>query len=370
MTSDSNRTSIIFTGSSSGGHLLPGLAVAQEMNGIRPDGDICFVTAGRKIEDPIFQPYPDFQRRTLEVPLMKMLMKNPFRLASQVKKLLDQSQQLIREIKPAAVVGLGGVQAVPLVRAAHMNHVPVVLMEQNVIPGKATQFATRYATRICLSFEETRKYFSRNSRCVFTGNPIRQELVEQFQNLGNERSDSNSNTLLISGGSQGATAVNEAVMSMVQSNRESFKGWKIIHQTGNTQVEKVRDRYQQLGITAKVSAYFEDMAGLYQQASIVICRAGATTLAELATAGKSVIAVPYPNSSRDHQLLNAKWYAVRNAARVVEQTTTEETSGKIWSEFQRLMTDPSMQEQLACNMRQFGQPEAAIRVRDEILKLI
>lgn len=363
--------SILFTGSSSGGHLVPGLAVAEQLRLIGAECHTPFITAGRPVEEQIFQGDSHIERIMLNVPALAQLKKQPCRTLYDGYRSMRESQALIRSHRPRVVVGLGGMQMVPIVRAAALEKIPVILLEQNSVPGRATQFAARYARRICLSFEGSESHFRDRHKCVLVGNPLRQSLVDRFTSTTVSRGEDDNQsasqkTLLILGGSQGATAVNNAVLDCVTQNRDQFQGWQMLHQTGASQLSEIQDRYRSLGIDHSVQPYFDDMPRLYQQATIVVSRAGATTLAELALAQKATVVIPYPNSARDHQEKNAAALDAANALRVVLQTSGEQTAEALWRELQELMNSPTIRHELASKIGTFAHPDAARMVVDEI----
>jgi UDP-N-acetylglucosamine--N-acetylmuramyl-(pentapeptide) pyrophosphoryl-undecaprenol N-acetylglucosamine transferase len=292
---------------------------------------------------------------------------NNWRAYRQARAIMDREQ-------PSVVVGLGGFASVPPVLAAWRAGVPIVLLEQNVVPGKATRWLSRFANVVCLPWPQAANGLPRGVKTIVTGNPIRAEiakLADEHQTETQARASGETSslalrvrvetsTLLILGGSQGAASLNAEVLDALATFRAELAGWRIVHQTGVADLDAIRQRYAALSLDANVQPFIVDMADAYRSATIVISRAGATTLAELACAGVPAILVPLATSAHDHQRLNARLFADRSAALMIEPPSS--VANSLGSTLTLLLSDSSLRDQLRQNLRPLAQPQAAITV--------
>ncbi len=361
-----SRRSILFAAGGSGGHLFPAIAVAEELQRRASELRLGIVASEKEIDRSILARYP-FERHHLASVSPGRIFRQPWTVLSKNWHAWQVARQLIREQSPAVVVGCGGFASVPLVFAAIRAGVPVVLLEQNLIPGRANVWLSRWATRLCLSFEETLAYLPATVQrraadaVTVTGNPVRQLMLpngvdsrmggpepmsgREGEALAEPRSGEDAvpgsrlsrsfalsvkpvpprlpNQLLILGGSQGARHLNEAVAEWVSTRPTALAGWHLIHQTGVADQQTIAQRYSLLSgfLQAEAVSFITDPAHYYRSATLVIARAGATTLAELACLAAPTVLVPLPTAARDHQTANARWYADRGAARVATEST-------------------------------------------------
>jgi UDP-N-acetylglucosamine--N-acetylmuramyl-(pentapeptide) pyrophosphoryl-undecaprenol N-acetylglucosamine transferase len=286
------------------------------------------------------------------------LKRNPGRFAWRNWSAYRAARRVLEEMRPAAVIGCGGFASVPPVLAASHAGVPILLLEQNASPGRATVWLARRAAGVCVAFEESVAELPRGVRIVITGNPVREEIAA----LAGERRGARDRvrTLLVLGGSQGAGSLNAAVSAACLKLAGELRGWRVIHQTGPGQEGPVLDGYAKWGIDAVVEPFLADMAGAYRAADVVISRAGATTLAELACAGLPAVLVPYPHAARDHQRHNAEALAHKGAAVcVIEQTDSIETVRILVQAVAPLLRGESQRSALSAAMRQRARPDAA-----------
>lgn len=356
----------LFSGGGTGGHLFPGLAVAEELRARDPEARIVFVGSGRAIEQEIVSAH-GYEHVILPVEPSTTLRRNPLRFFWRSWRSIRQATALLARHRPAAVIGLGGFASVPVVWAASRQGVPAVLLEQNIVAGRATRLLSRRASLICLSFSETTDDLPQSARTALTGNPVRREIAAlhrgtDFQSIPADRSDGLQHrpTLLVLGGSQGAVAVNEAVLAAVESLAPQLAEWKIVHQTGQADASRTAALYRQLGLSHEVRPFFEDLPALYARATLAISRAGATTLAELACAGCPAILVPYPNSVRDHQRLNALAFERAGAASVLEQQPEPERTAEMLA--RKLLDLLHNRRSMQSAMRSLARPGAAQEV--------
>ena len=328
----------IFAGGGTGGHLFPGIAVAQELQRRETDSRILFVGSERDLERTILTRY-QFEHRSLPVESLRTLTRNPFRFVLGNWHAWRTAYRMIETEKPAAVIGLGGYASAPIVWAAARSRIPVILLEQNVIPGRTTRWLSRSAVRVCVSFPESASRLPQSANIQCHRQSLRHEIANMHAHLS-ATGEKEPFELLVLGGSQGADSLNEAVVEAIKLSSKELPRWRIVHQTGPRQTDAIRDAYRQLSLTAAVESFFDDMAARYRAASLVISRAGATTLAELACCGLPMLLVPYPQAADDHQQANALSYQSSGAAVVVgHQSNSHETGVKLATALQSLLID-------------------------------
>lgn len=352
---------LILAGGGTGGHLTPGLAVATELRQRAPDARVVFVGSDRPIDQRLLAGQ---ERRVLSPLPLRSAWRSPARFAWAWWQAHRQARALLAEVGPHVVCGLGGLASIPLIRAACQAGLPTLLLEQNVIPGRANRWLARSAHRVCVSFRETIDLLPHPDRCRLTGNPVR----PAFASLAKVGSGpvTNPSTVLILGGSQGAQPLNNALLAQLPESPAVWKNFHWVHQTGDTATDELRDAYLRAGLSAEVAAFFPDLERRLPQAAVVVTRAGATTLAELACAGVASLLVPYPQAADDHQRANARAYSVQRAAVVVEQEGAKPFPRRLAETLTDLLTDPEARQELAGHLRQLAHPQAAARVVDEL----
>lgn len=359
---------VAITGGGTGGHLYPGLAVAEQFR--THEHELLYVGSSRGLEAEVV---PKQGIPFLAVPSMG-LVGNPWRKGLALMALgLGSLKALfrLRQWKADLVVGTGGFVSVPAVVAARLLGVPVVLLEQNAIPGRATQLMSRFSQAVCLSFEETASFFpGRNT--VWTGNPLRQSIatVDKKQACSHLELDPEKPTLLVAGASQGAASINSALLQALPTWRD--KSWNILHLTGRNHLARVVARTESLfdgseKLTYRAYGFRQDMEMLYSAADLVVSRAGATTIAELTCLGVPAIFVPYPYAG-GHQKENARVVVENGGAR---QIADAEVGEKLKAQVEALLEDRALLEEMSVLCKQTSQPEAARNVFDvccEVMK--
>lgn len=357
----------VFAGGGTGGHLFPGIAVAASLIKIQPDARFLFVGSGRTVEQSILRE-AGFDALTLNVHPAATARRHPLRFLRGHLADWSEARRLIDNDKPAAVIGLGGLASFAVASAAIRRRVPVVLLEQNVIPGRATRRLSRRAV-VCSSFEETAQHLPGAMEVVFTGNPLRPEISCVKPAPPSEIA--RRNTLLILGGSQGSRQVNDGVLKAAKqivsgSAAEILRRWNVIHQTGPTDVEAVRANWRSFGIAATVEPFFDDLPQKYLQASLVVSRAGATTLAELACLNLPSILIPYEHARDDHQTANAAVFQKAGAARLIDPRVSSFES-QFESTLTELVTSPMLREEISANCEALAKRNAAGKVAAIVL---
>jgi UDP-N-acetylglucosamine--N-acetylmuramyl-(pentapeptide) pyrophosphoryl-undecaprenol N-acetylglucosamine transferase len=345
--------------------LTPGLALAVEIQKDEPDSRILFVGSDKPLERRLVAA-AGYEHCVLPVESSESLARHPLRFAWRSWRSWREARRLLRERPPAAVIGLGGFASVPAVWAASRTGLRTLILEQNAVPGRATRILAGRAAAVCLAFEEAEAHLKRAVRIALTGNPVRAEIAELARETANRDTASDQAAipvLLILGGSQGAEGLNDAVCRVVSSAPGELEGWRIVHQTGSAQADQIASTYSERGIDHEVRPFFDDMAARYRRASVVVSRAGATTLAELACAGRPAILVPYPYAADRHQHANARVFARAGAALVVEhQASSEATAEALAAALVGLVRDNEQRATMCAAMRNLARPDAARNV--------
>lgn len=352
----------LFAGGGTGGHLFPGLAVAEELRERRPGCRIVFVGSERPIEAEILAEAGE-EHVPLPIRSSADLKTRPWRFVLDNVRAVCAAGRLLEDHRPRAVLGLGGFASFPLLLQAQWQRVPMLLLEQNAIPGRVTRWQARKARAVCLTFPESAQRLPR-APCQVTGNPVRQSIAQ----LAQLRGEFDGRILLVLGGSQGAESLNQAVRAWVAEQRELLNGWTIWHQTGPRQQAEIAAEYARLGVPAEVAPFWSDLPERYAAAGLVVSRAGATTIAELLCAGKPMVLLPYPHAADDHQRANAASLVQAGAAEVVEHAIdAAETARRLAEVLTPLLGDPDRRRRLADAARALARPNAARTVVDLLL---
>jgi UDP-N-acetylglucosamine--N-acetylmuramyl-(pentapeptide) pyrophosphoryl-undecaprenol N-acetylglucosamine transferase len=299
---------MIVAGGGTGGHLFPGLAVAEAL-AAQEDVSILFVGSAYGFEARAL-PRTRFSFRALHVRGVRGRgVRGVLEFVWRLPLAVLQSWHIVGTFRPTLVLGLGGYGSVPVAVAAWLRRIPLLLLEQNAHPGLANRGLARLARKICTTYAESAHFFPAG-KAVHTGNPVRQ--------LSCARGPSPEHfTIFAFGGSQGAHAINCAMAGAAAILAKQVPGLRILHQTGAADLEWVKRRYEELGVDVEVFEFVRDMGDAYGRADLVVCRAGATTLAELSTVAKPSILVPYPFAADDHQRMNAEILRDRGAAEMI-----------------------------------------------------
>lgn len=350
---------VILAGGGTGGHLFPGLAVAREFQQRDVNSTIMFVGTAQGIERRII-PAEGF---TLEMIPVKGLKGRGLRgwldALYGVPAGLCRSLTIIRRFRPDLVIGLGGYAAGPCVLAAKLRRLPCAIMEQNLRPGFTNRTLARIVDRVFTAYPESVGYFSR-ARVTDSGNPVRWRTLPQVERSAKF-------TLLIFGGSAGAHRVNIAAVEALAQLQALGTLLRVIHQTGQADFSSVQQAYAALPFECEVLPFIDKMDEAYAKADLVICRAGASTVAELTAYGKAAVLVPYPYAIDDHQRWNAEALRDRGAA---EMILDRELSGTILAQrLRRYVAEPGRIQAMAAAARALGRPDAAGRIVSECYAL-
>lgn len=355
---------IMFAGGGTGGHLFPGISLAQEFKRRFPDLDIVFAGTRKGLEVRVI---PPLGYRLVFVKIGGLVGKG---LLQRLKVIVSLPQALVQALvllvryQPDLVVGLGGYASAPLLVAARMAAIPLVIQEQNAFPGLVNRCLAPFAAAIFIAFEKARKKLH-NRNIINTGNPVRADFVPLAESYD---VNPDSFVILTLGGSLGAHSLNETVPAAIARLKESGIPVKAIHQTGSKELERVRDVYQDSGIQAEVADFFADMGEKYAKADLVICRAGALTLAELALVGRPAVLIPYPHAAHDHQQFNAQVFVEKGAALMLkDQALNEEALASMLLD---LYQDSDRRRQMALAASSLGRSRAAVQIVDACLQIM
>ena len=357
-----NSPRVLFAGGGSGGHLFPGLAVAEEIRRRVPSSRILFCGPDRQIDRTILSA-SSYDHECLPLRSPAEAARNPLRYCGDLWRGSRQGDQIVKDFAPDVCVGLGSFASVPLAISALRRRLPVVLLEQNVSPGRATWWLSHRASLVCASFGETLWQLPRRVRTVVTGNPVRRSYITASSA---STPPSSPPLLLILGGSYGAAGVNQLCLAALPALANNLNSWQIFHQSGARDLERVQTEYTRLGLPATVAAFVPNLAELQQRATIVISRAGATTLAELACLGKACLLIPLPRAARNHQRANASLYAQAHAAHMIEEGPA--AADRLTTILQELLSDPALIDLLSANIRLLARPEATRQVTDCVMQ--
>jgi UDP-N-acetylglucosamine--N-acetylmuramyl-(pentapeptide) pyrophosphoryl-undecaprenol N-acetylglucosamine transferase len=354
---------IVIAGGGTGGHLFPGIAIAEEFLKRDKETKVIFIGTKKGIESRLLARL-GYELQIIDIEGvkgrgMKALAKGAF----QIPKSLWQSRSILKQFGPDVVFGVGGYASGPAVLAAYFMNIPTAIAEQNAIPGMTNKILGHFADKIFVTYAQTQECFSQN-KVVLSGNPVRASFAAKHAQPGIK----DHRQLLIFGGSQGAEAINKSVMAMLPPLQKMKDRIKILHQTGLQQMEEVKKAYQQCGIQAEVTDFIMDMAEAYADADLIICRAGATSLAEITAAGKAAILIPYPWAANDHQLKNAQALEAEGAAVVILE---QELSGdKLFGVVENLLQDEKKLRMMEKNSLRISKINAASTIVDACVQLV
>jgi UDP-N-acetylglucosamine--N-acetylmuramyl-(pentapeptide) pyrophosphoryl-undecaprenol N-acetylglucosamine transferase len=310
---------VVFAGGGTGGHLFPGIAVARALVRRHPDAYVVFVGTGRGIEARALA-REGFRFEPIRS--AGLMGKSPGAIARTVALApltVFDAACVLRRARPDLVIGLGGYSAGPVVLLAALAGRSTMVMEQNAVPGMTNRMLAPVVRAAAVSFEATTSCFG--TKAFVSGNPVREGFFDAARI--DRAARAGPPAVLVLGGSQGAHTLNVALVAAAPGLAAMSGGIRIIHQTGERDRDRVRGAYRQAGVHARVEAFFETLHEQMRAADVVVCRAGATTLAEVAAAGLPAVIVPLPTAAGDHQRRNAAVFAAAGAAEVIEEIDLE-----------------------------------------------
>jgi UDP-N-acetylglucosamine--N-acetylmuramyl-(pentapeptide) pyrophosphoryl-undecaprenol N-acetylglucosamine transferase len=345
---------IMMAGGGTGGHVVPLLAVAREL---QARGHQSVFVGTRTGFEAKLVPAAGFPLEFIEIGGLKRVGAiRTMRTLAQLPLSVRRVVALLRQHQPAAIFSMGGYAAGPVVLAALWKRLPIVVMEPNAMPGLTNRQIGRFVTRALVSFREAARFFPPGKSEV-TGLPVRPEFFAITPKPREAKF-----TVLITGGSQGSRTLNQAVAGSWRYFREAAIPVKLIHQTGMAAYESLARKFVESGVEGKIMPFIDDMPAAFAQADLVICRAGAGAVAELAAAGKPSILVPLPTAADQHQLRNAEALARAGAAQLVLDQAMD--GGRLFEEVARLRSQPDVLKQMGEQARTFAHPDAARRAAE------
>lgn len=352
---------IIIAGGGTGGHLFPALALAEEIKAMDASTEIIFVGTRRGLEAKLV-PARGYRLEFLDVLGLKKKTKLE-KAKSFVKAIIStfEALKMMRRLRPDGVMGSGGYSSGPAVLAAGLLGIKTAILEQNALPGLTNRILGRIAGRIYIAFEEAGRFFP-PARTVFSGNPVRKDILGIKDDIVGKKTKF---SLLVFGGSQGATAINAAFLDTAEYLTDIWDGLRVIHQTGRDGFEKTSEAYKRKGINVEIHDFIDDMAGAYAGCDLVVCRAGATSIAEITALGIPAILIPYPFSADGHQEINAASLVKKGAAIMIRQD--ELTGNVLGSLIRRLFINPIELRKMREGMKKIGRPEASKAIASDYL---
>ncbi|MDD5167233.1 MAG: undecaprenyldiphospho-muramoylpentapeptide beta-N-acetylglucosaminyltransferase [Syntrophales bacterium] len=357
---------IIIAGGGTGGHLFPGIAIAEAFMKRDPGNEVLFIGTERGIEKRVI-PEMGYPLRLLDVEGIKG--RGLAKAASALLKIpnsMMQSFRILRDYSPQVVIGVGGYASAPAVLAAALMGIPTAIAEQNALPGVTNRILGRFVKRIFLSFPDAEGWFPPR-KAVVTGNPVRDSFREAVR-TEEEKKAGGPFTLLIFGGSQGAHVINMAVVEALDLLADVKDGMEIIHQTGQKDYETVAAAYRKAGFKADVRPFIMDMSTCYRRADLLVCRAGATSVAEITATGKASILIPFARAVADHQTKNAEFLVNACAAAMIAESAL--TGKTLAQKIRNLQHRPDEIRRMEDNAVKLGNWRAADDIVDAAIALL
>ena len=358
---------VVIAGGGTGGHLYPGIAVARELLARQPDAQISFAGTAKGIEARVVP------REGFVLDLIRSGGLKGKSIADRARGafllplgLLDASR-IVTARRPDLVIGVGGYSSGPVVMIAALRGVPTMLLEQNAVPGLTNRILARFVRAAAVTFDATAAFFG--AKAFVSGNPVRPEFLAAAGSQKESASDERISgaRVLVFGGSQGAHAINVAMVEAAAQLAAGSPAVRLTHQTGERDVEMVRGAYRQAGLQAVVEPFLYDMGRQLGEADVIVCRAGATTLAEITAAGKAAILIPLPTATDDHQRKNAEALAASGASEVLLQ---KDMTGAVLAErLLALARDRERRARMASAARSLARPDAAKVIVDKALEI-
>ena len=358
----------VFAGGGTGGHLFPGLAVARRLRLIDGAATISFAGCGKPFERRIVEA-AGFRYLAIAAHPLPRGPASAIRFLSQNLAGYRAARQFLKDNNVSVVVGLGGYASAATGRAAISLSVPLLLLEQNAVAGRATRWLAPAASVVCLAFDEARAGLPPGPRVFTTGTPTSAELSWLAAQATPPRRSRKQKQLLVLGGSGGSEQINEAVPRALYKLRHLLTSWRIVHQSGAGRDTSTRVLYGKLNLPATVTPMIANMPTVLRETDLVVSRAGGTTLAELAAAAVPAVLVPYPRAADDHQRANAEAMAAGGGCCCVESGSAVRLDDDLISAITPLLTDRQLRGEMSANIRQFARADATEAVVSLVLEL-
>ena len=349
----------VIAGGGTGGHVIPALAIARELRE-HFRAEVLFVGTARGLETRLV-PGAGFELRLIEVgALNRVSLATRLHTLTALPRAIAASSHILGEYRPDVVLGVGGYASGPAMLAAALGSLPTLVFEPNVVPGFANRVVAPMVSLAAVQFEQTARSFR---RAVITGVPVRREF---FQVPPYSQPD-HKPTLLVFGGSQGASALNRVMVESLPALQQEIPGLHIIHQTGERDYNQAQGAYLRAGISAEVYPFIDDMPGVFARADLLVCRSGASTVAEVTAAGRPAVFVPFPRAADDHQLRNAEALAAAGAAELIVEA--ELSSERLVGKLRALLNDSACLIRMAHAAHSLAHPRAAQEIAELAARL-
>lgn len=357
---------VIISGGGTGGHIFPAISIANALKQADPTVEILFVGAEGKME---MEKVPAAGYEIVGLPVAGFQRRLTFKNVSFVFKLIDsmiKARNIVRQFKPDAVVGVGGYASGPVLRVASNRNIPTIIQEQNSFPGLTNRILSKKVSKICVAYPGMERFFPA-SKILLTGNPIRSNLLQAITREDAAKYfglDPDKKVVFVTGGSLGARTINQGVLAgydqLVKENVQ------VIWQTGKYYYREMKDAVPE-NDNIKLMAFVDRMEAAFALADVVVSRAGASVISEIALLGKAALFVPSPNVSEDHQTKNAMALVKEDAAEMVED---KQVSAALVHKILSLLKDEKRLAQLKNNVNKFAMPDAAKVIVDELFRLV
>jgi len=356
---------VILAGGGTGGHLFPAIAIAEGIKKKYPDSEVYFMGTRRGLEAKIL-PERGYKLYYLSVRGLKRgLNLSIFKAIFFLMKSMLEAMKILKQLKPEIVIGTGGYVSFPAVLAASLMRIPTFIQEQNSFPGISTRILSLFAKKVFIAYEESKKHFWVKKKLKVTGNPVRAKIfrADKISAMKKFNLEPDKKTVLILGGSQGASSINNAVLEDLNSAAQEL-GFQILWQTGEKDYQRIKENLKDKKNSAQIFSFIEDMSSAYAACDLVVSRAGAITLSEITGCGKPSILVPYPYATAEHQKYNAQVLEKNGAAILIEEKKLGQV--KLFSQAGELLKDEQKLKQMSDNSKKLGKPEALNEILNEI----
>lgn len=360
---------VVVAGGGTGGHLFPGVAVVEALTAMMPNVTATFVGTERGIEARVI-PGLGYDLRLMDVAALKGSgLVGMLSGAAQLPRSGLQARKILKELAPDIVISVGGYAAGPMTAMAAMSGVPTALMEQNATPGMTNKMLGRFVGRAFVTFEQSKAFFDK-TQCEVVGNPVRQQILERAQGFKYEPPVADAKfRILVIGGSGGAGSFNAHLPTWMKNMGDVLgRRIHIRHQAGRNRAEEVRARYEGFAGTAEVVEFIDDMADAYSWCDLLICRAGASTMAEVLILGVPAIYIPFPGAADNHQEKNALAVVEAGAGLMIDDS--EITDDRACRLLAGLMGNPTALENVADRAKLMGRPEAARVIASQLIEMM
>jgi UDP-N-acetylglucosamine--N-acetylmuramyl-(pentapeptide) pyrophosphoryl-undecaprenol N-acetylglucosamine transferase len=359
---------ILFAGGGTGGHLIPAINIANALRAKLGDAEFLFVGIKGGMEKEIVEKN-GYTIQEIEVVGLKRNLTGMVDFSKKIMRAFSQADKVVRAFGPEIVIGTGGYLSAPVVLAGKRRRARVLIQEQNIFPGLATRFLARFADKICLAFDGSKRYLQGVRNLVVTGNPLRNDLVLPKGNgyLNEFGLKAGLKVLFVTGGSRGAQSLNEGILQFIKDGNLP-DNWQILWQTGQDKHDNVAKELEHLQFSGVIQPFIHSMPEAYSVADLMVCRAGAMTLSELLVLGMPALLVPFPHATANHQMKNAMDLKNKGAVEVIadNEVKTERFSRLLSG----LIRDEARRKLLSENAAKLGNKKGAEAITEEILKLL